>query len=67
MYQRIRTMLTSLFARRPERQPATAPDGLDAALGDHQRALQIRWWYWRHCFLELKRLQLEAHTDRSDA
>ena len=52
-------ILPSLTARLSPRAEDTQTEEL-AALIDHQNdLLQARWWRWRHCFLELKRLQLE--------
>ncbi len=30
-----------------------------------QRVLAVRWWRWRHCFLEAKRLEVERRRGES--
>jgi hypothetical protein len=58
------TILPAITARRTPRAEDTQTEEL-AALIDHQQdLLKIRWWRWRHCFLELKRLQLDQRRGR---
>lgn len=66
------TILTKLRDRMARRTTATATetaavttDHLSALTGDLEQALQVRWWHWRHLFLEAKKLQLEEQTHES--
>ena len=51
--------LTTITARMTPRAEDTQTDQIAALTDEQQDLLKIRWWRWRHCFLELKRLQLE--------
>jgi hypothetical protein len=53
--------------RAARRAPTAQTDRLTALTDDTRHLLQIRWWLWRHCYLEAKRRQLETRTHRSDA
>jgi hypothetical protein len=56
------TILTALTRRRqPTEAGQTAQ--IAALTGDQQQLLDLRWWRYRHVFLEMKRLQLEQRRD----
>jgi hypothetical protein len=43
-------------------QPAVnhEAESLAVASGEVQRILAVKWWRWRHLYLEAKRLQVEV-------
>ena len=62
--RRLITIWQQLTRRFPQR---TAPDDADtlATLTTLQQdLLKVRWWYWRHFFLEAKRQTLDARRDQ---
>jgi len=58
-------LMTILIALTRRRQPTEAgqTEQIGALTTDQQRLLNVRWWRYRHYFLELKRLQLEQRRD----
>ena len=64
MYTRLLTIWHQLTRRLPARTTAEPTDDLATLTQQHQDLAQVRWWYWRHFFLEAKRQQLEARRDR---
>jgi hypothetical protein len=60
----LHTIRTAISRRLAQRRSASETDQLAVVTDDQQRLLKLRWWRWRHCFLEMKRLQIESRTDR---
>jgi hypothetical protein len=62
--QRLKTFWQQLTTRLPTRRAAAPTDDLATLTQQHGDLLKLRWWYWRHYFLEAKRQQLDAQRDQ---
>lgn len=62
--QRLRIIWNQLTTRIPTRRTAAPPDDLATLTQQHQDLATVRWWYWRHYFLEAQRLRLDAQRDQ---
>lgn len=61
-----RPKMPKLQLRQPALPPVTAAGSLTKAHGgDFRQSLRSLNWYWRHCFLEAKRLEVAARTERT--
>jgi hypothetical protein len=48
-----------MFTKQDTTQVNHEAESLAVASGEVQRILSVKWWRWRHLYLEAKRLQVE--------
>lgn len=61
--QRITQIWTIVMTRLTRRADHDTADPLDADVHQREQALKVRWWYWRHHYLEAKRRQVALRQD----